>query len=54
MSSVEEIMVASEETIPGYGFPYTQIFNALKNSSSAIIPQFFATTIVNEYYNAYT
>ncbi|MCX7679869.1 MAG: clostripain-related cysteine peptidase, partial [Spirochaetes bacterium] len=54
MSSIAEIMVASEETIPGYGFPYTQIFTAIKNSSSSITPPVFAQTIVNEYYNAYT
>lgn len=53
LKDVAYYMVASEETIPGYGFPYTQILNALPSDLSSYSPDTFGTSIVDQYYNAY-
>ena len=54
LKDVAGILVASSETIPGYGFPYTQIWQALKNQSGDISASLFAQTMVNKYYQTYT
>ncbi len=48
-----DIMVASEEIIPGDGFPYNDILNALTQNSS--IDKFnFSSIIVNKYVQSYS
>ncbi len=46
-------MVASQETIPGYGFPYTQILEALPSDLSTYDSISFGTKILDEYQTAY-
>ena len=46
------VVVFSEFTEPGGGYPYTEIFNWL-NSNSNATAQEFATTIVNEFIQSY-
>lgn len=53
LKDVANYMVASQETIPGYGFPYTQILNALPSDLSTYTSVLFGTSIVDQYYNAY-
>ncbi len=54
LKGVADILIASEETIPGYGFPYTQIMRQVKNHADDITPIEFATFIVDQYYTVYT
>lgn len=55
MKDVAKYMVASEETIPGYGFPYTQILSSLSTKDlSTYDSETFGKSIVDEYYTAYT
>jgi len=53
LKDVANYMVASEETIPGYGFPYTAILNTLPSDLSTYTSVAFGTNIVDKYYNAY-
>lgn len=54
MKDIADYMIASEETIPGFGFPYTQILDALPSDLNAYTPVQFGQNIINEYYAAYT
>lgn len=54
LKDVADILVASEETIPEYGFPYTQIMNRIKDTTANITATLFSEIIVEEYYTAYT
>ncbi|MCP4132981.1 MAG: choice-of-anchor D domain-containing protein [bacterium] len=54
LRDVASILLSSSETIPGYGYPYTQIMNRVKESSGSISPESFYKYIIDEYYTAYT
>jgi clostripain len=46
-------LVASEETIPGLGYPYNKVLTDAKNYTGDIPPVEFAKIIVNDYTDAY-
>lgn len=54
LRDVASYLVASSEEIPGFGFPYTQIFTALAGTDSEITPEYFGKTIIDNYVLAYT
>lgn len=50
LKDVANYMVASQETIPGFGFPYTQILTAYTDTYTSVQ---FGRNIVDQYCNAY-
>ncbi len=49
-----DILIASSQNIPEYGFPYTQIMKAIASSTDDLTPNRFAQIIVDQFYNTYT
>lgn len=50
LKDVANYMVASQETIPGFGFPYTQILTAYKDTLTS---EQFGRVIINNFNDAY-
>lgn len=54
LRDVADILVASGELIPGFGFPYRNILQAINSYSGDITPTVISKIIIDQYYNAYT
>lgn len=52
LKDVANILVASAESVPGFGYPYTQIWGKIRKSDD-VSPEFFAETIISQYIAAY-
>jgi len=50
LKDLANYMLASEETIPGYGFPYTQILDTYEDGITSVQ---FGKVMANKYYDSY-
>lgn len=53
LRNVADILVASSQTEPGFGYPYNQILNAIKSGNGDQTPAQMGTLIADQYYAAY-
>lgn len=54
LKDVADILVASPELVHAFGYPYTAIFNKVKNFDGDLTPVSLATIFVEEFSEAYT
>lgn len=54
LKDLAKILIASKDSIPLPGFPYTQIFQETVKFDGKIKPNEFSNIIIDQYYDAYT
>ncbi|MFP4364954.1 MAG: clostripain-related cysteine peptidase [Spirochaetia bacterium] len=50
---IADIMIASSQTIPGFGYPYTQVMQAIAAEPGTVTPNRFSEILVTEYFDTY-